>query len=87
MEPTVIPSHPADCGWHRDQHSCGCGLFNTLVYVEPGEGDAVITHHLSVEEAIILQVAHATSKDHIYSSQEEALSDFIGLHWAWFKKD
>lgn len=49
MEQAVIPFHPADCGWHRDRHSCGCGLFNTLVYVEPGEEDAVITYHLSVE--------------------------------------
>jgi hypothetical protein len=49
MEPTLIPFHPADCGWHRDWHDCGCGLFNTLVYVEPGEGDSILTHYISVE--------------------------------------
>jgi hypothetical protein len=87
MEQTVIPFHPADCGWHRDRHSCGCGLFNTLFYVEPGEGDSTVTHYLSVEEAIIRQVAHAASENHIYSSQDEALNDFIALHWAWFKED
>jgi hypothetical protein len=86
VEPTLMPLHSTYCGWHRDRHDCGCGLFDTLVYVEPGEGGSVLTRYLSAEEAIIKQVAHAASQNYLYSSQEDALKDFIALHWAWYQK-
>jgi hypothetical protein len=86
VESTLIPAHPKECGWYSDWHSCNCGLFDTLVYIEPGENDEVLTHRVSVEKAINRQVAHAKSLGHIYSSQEDALQDFIANHWAWFEK-
>lgn len=86
MESALIPSHPKECGWHKDWHNCNCGLFDILVYVEPGEDDEPVTHRLSVEEAIGRQVAHGKAVGHTYSSQEDALQDFIANHWAWFEK-
>ena len=86
MESTIIPVHPKECGWHSDWHSCNCGLFDTLVYIEPGENDEPIAHRLFVEEAISRQVAHAKAVGYTYDSQDEALQDFIANNWAWFEK-
>ena len=86
MESTLIVQHPEDCGWHRDWHNCNCGLFDILVYIEPGDNEEVLTHRISVEDAINKQVLHAKHLGHTYSSQEDALQDFIANHWAWSER-
>jgi len=86
MEQVLVPIHPPDCPWHTDWHRCSCGLFHTLVYVEPGEDDSVVTHRLTVEEAITRQFNHAKTMNYSYLSQDDALQDFIAVHWAWFEK-
>ena len=86
MEQVLVPIHPPDCPWHNDWHRCSCGLFDTLVYVEQGEDGSVVTHRLTAEEAIIRQFNHAKAMNYSYLSQDEALQDFIVVHWAWFEK-
>ena len=85
MESTLEPTHPEDCPWHRDWHQCNCGLFNTLVYSEPGEDGSVLIRRVSAEMAIKIQIDHAKFMNQTYSSQDEALQDFMANNWATFE--
>lgn len=85
MESSLSPQHTKDCPWHIDWHQCNCGLFNTLVYSEPGEDGSILTKRISVEDAIKIQFSHASFMNQTYSSQDEALQDFMANHWATFE--
>jgi hypothetical protein len=86
MESALASKHHEECGWHRDWHNCSCGLFDILVYVEPGENEEPVSKRITAEEAIDKQVVHAKHLGYTYSSQEEALQDFIINNWAWFER-
>jgi len=78
--------HPVNCPWHYDWHRCNCGLFEILVYNEPGKDNDRITRRITVEDAIDKQILYAKSKNCSYDSQEDALEDFIALHWAIYEE-
>lgn len=78
-------SHPTDCHWHRDWHACNCGLFNVLTYNEPGPNEEIVTKRITVEDAIDSQICYAKTLGYTYSSQDEALQDFIANHWASYE--
>lgn len=86
MESIIIPHHSKECGWHTDWHTCNCGMFDILAYAEPGNHGEIITKRISVEEAIIKQVSHAKALGQTYTTQEEALQDFIANNWAWIER-
>jgi len=54
-------------------------------YVHPslveGGGDYCVS--LTKEQAIEFQKKAAASKGYTYSSNEDALDDFMVIHWAW----
>mgnify|MGYP001572271312 CR=1 FL=1 len=75
--------HPSDCPWHNDYHRCDCELFQQIAYDEPNK-DGLNNHViLTIEEAITRQIAHAALLGHSYSTQDDALADFMTLHWAY----
>jgi len=65
-------------------------LADMLTYNEMGEDDdEPVTVTLTVAEAIARQRASVASSllarpNFQYSSDEEALEDFIVIHWAWW---
>ena len=64
-------------------------LSDMLTYNEMGENDESVTVTLTVAEAIARQRASVASSllarpNLQYSSDEEALEDFIVIHWAWW---
>jgi len=64
-------------------------LSDMLTYNEMGENDESVTVTLTVAEAIARQRASVASSllarpNFQYSSDEEALEDFIVIHWAWW---
>lgn len=87
MESGIVSSkHPLECPWYRDWHHCNCGLFEVLLYSEPGKNEEVITHRVTVEDAIDKQILYAKSMGHFYTNQKDALDDFISLHFAIYEK-
>lgn len=62
-------------------------LSDTLIYQVPGDNDETITIRVNVAEAIAQQRATAASvrPDFNYESDEQALEDFITIHWAWWE--
>ena len=65
-------------------------LSDRLSYCEPGEDGSGITVTVTVAEAIERQrAALAASKvarpGFQYESDEQALEDFIAIHWAWWE--
>ena len=77
--------HPPDCGWHRDWHSCACGLFDTIHWVEPGPDGKAYERYCSGEEAAQQMFVIAARNNYEYGSAKEAIDDFIALHWAWIR--
>ena len=73
--------HPADCPWHQDWHSCNCGLFNTITWVEPGEDGTPRERFCSGQEAAETMVRTASISGYKYSSYREAIDDFVAIHW------
>jgi len=64
-------------------------LSDMLTYNEMGEDGEPVTVTLTVAEAIARQraaaaVSPAARRGFQYSSDEEALDDFIVIHWAWW---
>jgi hypothetical protein len=57
-----------------------------LAYCESSECDGEVTVTITVEEAVARQRAAAASSrpDFSYASDQEALDDFIAIHWAWW---
>jgi hypothetical protein len=62
-------------------------LSDTLIYQVPGDNDETITIRVTAAEAIAQQRATAASvrPDFSYESDEQALEDFITIHWAWWE--
>jgi hypothetical protein len=40
---------------------------------------------ISVELAVRFQKEYAATKNHTYPNDEEALIDYMVIHWAWFE--
>lgn len=65
-------------------------LSDRISYCEPGEDGEAITVTLTVAEAIERQRA-AVAASRVarpgfqYESDEQALEDFITIHWAWWE--
>lgn len=64
-------------------------LSDMLMYSEMGEDGEPVTVTLTVAEAIARQRAAVASSllarpNFQYGSDEEALEDFIVVHWAWW---
>lgn len=57
-----------------------------LSYCEYTEEDGEATVIITVREAVSKQKAAAASSrpDFIYASDQEALDDFMSIHWAWW---
>ena len=53
-----------------------------LQYTEPDEDGNIKVIRVSVEEAIKRSKLVAQYADYAYESDEEALQDFIAVHWA-----
>jgi hypothetical protein len=85
MEQDII-THNQDCPWHSDWHQCNCGLFDAVAYNEPAEDGSIRKNILTVEEAISRQLVYGKNKGYTYLSKDEAIEDFMALHWAWFEK-
>lgn len=61
-----------------------------IYYLESSaQGNPVSTYPVSVTrmEAITVQREAARSRGYEYASDEEALLDFIAIHWAWEVED
>lgn len=58
-----------------------------LRYVEPGENDEAVYVDRTKEEAVSFIKEVASSKEYIYTSDEEALADYVSVHWAWEVED
>lgn len=60
-----------------------------LTYVEPSDidGSSPVYTTISRETAIKMQHAFAKTLEHSYESDEQALQDFMTVHWAWFTND
>lgn len=55
-----------------------------IVYVEPDEdGPHEVIVRVTEEEAIRRAKAYAAQKGHVYPNDQEALTDFMVIHWAW----
>ena len=57
-------------------------------WIEPGPYGSCIVRELTVEEAIGKQRTAAASvrPGFVYESDEQALDDFVTVHWAWIKE-
>jgi len=86
MESGIVSSkHPLECHWHNDWHACNCGLFNTIVYSEPDKDDKIVIHRVTVEDAIDKQIIYAKNMGCYYKTQDDALHEFMSLHWATYE--
>lgn len=57
---------------------------NILQYCEPDEnGNVKIIRH-TVKEAINMMKAYAQKHGFSYSSDKEAINEFMALHWAYW---
>lgn len=54
-----------------------------ITYASQDELGNPIEVSITREEAIIAQRKAAATYEHIYDSDEEALNDFMTVHWAW----
>lgn len=57
-----------------------------LAYCESSECDGEVIVTITLEEAVARQRAAAASSrpDFSYASDQEALDDFMSIHWAWW---
>ena len=53
-----------------------------IKYSDPDENGNEVIHYVSEEEAIRRSKLYATKKGYVYKNDEEALIDFIVVHWA-----
>jgi hypothetical protein len=60
-------------------------LIRRIKYWEPDRygNDTMVT--ISVELAVRFQKEYAATKNHTYPNDEEALIDYMVIHWAWFE--
>jgi len=62
-------------------------LNDILTYCEPNEDGTNNQIFISVRDAITRQKCHAEFLGYSYRDSQEALEDFIALHWAVLKSD
>jgi len=57
-----------------------------LAYCESSECDGEVIVTITLEEAVARQRAAAASSrpDFSYANDQEALDDFMSIHWAWW---
>jgi hypothetical protein len=77
----VPVNHGPECPWHRDWHACNCGLFDFVQWSDPDEAGNPILRHCTVEVAVEQQIETARRHGHVYSTWQDALADFLTLHW------
>lgn len=53
-----------------------------VIYTVPDSDMTEVLIKISVEEAILNQKCAAGEYGYVYESDEEALEDFISIHWA-----
>lgn len=58
-------------------------------WIEQGLRDECVTKTLSIDEAIAQQKAAAAAvrPDFVYETDDQALGDFLAVHWAWIEVD
>lgn len=60
-------------------------MATSVEWVEPGENDEPVIQIISIEEAVKIAKAVAATKGYTYSSDQDALEDFVTVHWAIVK--
>jgi hypothetical protein len=78
-----VVEHPPECPWHQDWHSCSCGLFDTVKWVDIGPDYKPVTRYCSGEEAAKHMFEIASRRGFEYNTAREAIDDFVALNWAW----
>lgn len=58
-----------------------------VVYDDPDVNGRNIRERISVESAIAQAKEVAGRDGFVYKSDQEALDDFLTIHWAWIKED
>ena len=54
-----------------------------IIYEEPDENGKNIRVRITEEEAIEITKEKAFMNGHIYKNDDQALVDFMTIHWAW----
>lgn len=58
-----------------------------VIHEEPSDNGKVVRVERTTEEAIAYQKAAAAAlKDFQYESDQQALDDYVTVHWAWYRK-
>lgn len=58
-----------------------------IIYEEPDENGGNIAIRITEEQAIKLAKEAAFINGHVYKNDEDALLDFMAIHWAWKEPD